>query len=87
MTGQLGQSSTVPSCKWMWGKLDTISAGRIARVGMADDKTTTLATNIIGFLRLPKGCVAGEEQAASLDAKLASTASSTFSLFRSLKVL
>jgi hypothetical protein len=71
----------------MWGKLDTIGAGSIARVGLADDKTTTLATNIIGFLRLPEGVVAGEEQVASSDAKLASTASLTFSLFRSLKLL
>jgi hypothetical protein len=71
----------------MWGKLDMIDAGRIARVGLADDKTTTLATNIIGFLQLPKGVVAGEERIASSDAKLASTASLTFSLFLSLKVL
>jgi hypothetical protein len=64
-----------------------IGARRIARVGLADDKTTTSATNIIGFLQLPKGVVASEEQVASSDAKLASTASLTFSLFRSLKLL
>ena len=87
MTGQLGQSRTVPICKWMWGKLDAIGAGRITRLGLADDKTTTLATNIIGFLRLPEGVVAGEEHKASSDAKLTSTVSLTFSFFRLLKVL
>ena len=72
----------------MWGKLDTIGTGRIPRLGLADDKTTTSATNIIGFLRLPEGVVAGEEREASSDAKLASTASLTFSLslFRLLKL-
>ena len=55
--------------------------------GLAEDRTTTLATNIIGFLQLPKGVVAGEDQVASSDAELASTASLTFSLFLSLKVL
>ena len=71
----------------MWGKLDTICAGRIALEGLAEDRTTTLATNIIGFLQLPKGVVASEDQVASSDAELASTASLTFSLFLSLKVL
>jgi hypothetical protein len=69
----------------MCGKLDTIGAGRISRVGLAEDKTTILATNIIGFLQ------PGGEAAAALadvsDAMFARTASLTFSLFSSLNAL
>jgi hypothetical protein len=69
----------------MCGKLDMISAGRISQVGLAEDKMTTSATNIIGFLQ------PGGEAAAALadvsDAMLARTAFLTFSLFSLLNAL
>jgi hypothetical protein len=50
--GQSGQSSVLLSCKRMWGKMDTIGAGKILRDRLGVDSTETSIMKISSFLEV-----------------------------------
>jgi hypothetical protein len=51
-TNQLGQWSSLPNCKEMWGKFNTMGVGRILWQAVAKERTMMLTIKITGFLRL-----------------------------------
>ncbi len=54
-TGHLGQSDSVPNCKWIWGKFVTMRARSILLLRLADDRADTSITMIVIF-----ACLVGE---------------------------